>query len=177
MTIRRRETVDEHARTIFIFLFYYTPLSFISLEKIIRFGICVYMWSSTGDQIPGAGLSGGRVQETRNRRSPSDGEWGIIARLRSLREEDSMAASTTPGSNYRISPPSSSPLLTSNPRYTFPRPFISLRLDVLLFGVCTYRLGERPVQHLSLSLSQGPSAWIRSQPDTKITGIKPLIQR
>lgn len=113
------------------------------------------------------------MQETRNRRSPSDGERGIIARLRSLREEDSMAASMTPGSNYRISPPSPCSL-TSKPRYTFLRPFISLRLDVLLFGVCTYRLGERPA---SLSLSQGPSAWIRSQPDTKITGIKPLIQR
>lgn len=63
-----------------------------------------------------------------------------------------MAASTTPGSNYRISPPSPCSL-TSKPRYTFLRPFISLRLDVLLFGVCTYRLGERPAS-LSLSLSR-----------------------
>lgn len=164
MTIRRRETVDEHARTIFLFFFFFFfPLSFFPLEKITRFGIYIYVCMYR-DRIPGAGLSGGRVQETRNRRSPSDGEWGIIARLRSLREEDSMAASTTPGSNYRISPPfplpSPSYSLTSNPRYTFLRPFISLRLDVLLFGVCTYRLGE----HLSLSLSLSRAIGLDQKP-------------
>lgn len=81
--------------------------------------------------------------------------WGIIARLRSLREEDSTAASTTPGSNYRISPPSPSfppfllPCFRFQAKMQPPSPFISLPLDVLLFGVRTYRLGER----LSLSLS------------------------
>lgn len=155
MTIRRRETVDEHARTIFIFLFHYIPLSFISLEKIIRFGIYVYMWSSTGDQIPGAGLSGGRVQETRNRRSPSDGEWGIIARLRSLREEDSMAASTTPGSNYRISPPSSSPPSYFQPKIHLPSPFYfsSTRCIIIRCVHLPARWASSPAS-LSLSFSR-----------------------
>lgn len=77
-------------------------------------------------------------------RDPVGWRWGIIARLRSLREEDSMAASTTPGSNYRISPPPPPPCHPPLPSYSLdrvrlPRPLISLRL-VYYYSVCVHLL-------------------------------------
>ena len=86
-------------------------------------------------------------------RDPVGWRWGIIARLRSLREEDSMAASTTPGSNYRISPPPPPPPPPSLPPPSLPSSFALLGrygsfapyfspTRVLLFGVCTYWLAK-----------------------------------
>lgn len=135
-----------------------------------------YVRSNTGSSlfVRACTLHRGRKHGIKD---PVGWRWGIIARLRSLREEDSIAASTTPGSNYRISPPplpSSFALLV---RYGFFAPYFS-SARVLLFGVCTYWLAKHRWTTRASSIGTlRPSAWIRSQSDTKITGIKPLVPR